>query len=118
MNMKNSLRLAGVALIALASFNAYPQSSDSATTTPSASSGTSKSSVRKANRALSHKVTQALEKAGIDLIGINVIAKNGAITLAGHASDADQIAKATSIAKGVSGVKSVKNVLTIQEGGQ
>jgi hyperosmotically inducible periplasmic protein len=123
MKMINSLKLAGVALVLVTSVNAWSQSSDATATTgqtaaPSASTGTSKSAARKANRALSKKVSQALQKGGIDLVGINVIAKNGAITLAGHAADQPSIDKATSIAKGVSGVKSVKNVLTIQEGGQ
>ncbi|SAL11727.1 transport-associated domain-containing protein [Caballeronia peredens] len=123
MKMINSLKLAGAALVVVSSFNAWSQTSDAAATstqsaTPSASGGTSKAAARKANRALSRKVTQALQKGGIDLVGINVIAKNGAITLAGQGADATQISKATSIAKGVSGVTSVKNVLTIQEGGQ
>ncbi|SAK78790.1 BON domain-containing protein [Caballeronia ptereochthonis] len=123
MNMINSLKLAGVALVAAASLNAWSQTSDATATTdqsatPSASTGSSKAAARKANRALSKKVAQALQKGGIDVVGINVIAKNGAITLAGHAADGTQIDKAAAIANGVSGVTSVKNVLTIQEGGQ
>jgi hyperosmotically inducible periplasmic protein len=123
MNKIRSLRLAGVALVLVSSVNVWAQSSDSTATsgqsaTPSASAGTSKSAARKANRALSRKVSQALQKGGIQLVGLNVIAKNGAVTLAGHATDQSQIDKAASIAKGVSGVTSVKNALTIQEGGQ
>ncbi|WP_250517357.1 BON domain-containing protein [Caballeronia sp. INDeC2] len=117
----NALRFAAVASAIAFSVNAWPQSSDAASTqsaTPSASAGSSKSSARKANRALGKKVSQALRKGGVEMNGINVIAKNGVITLAGHAADAEQIDKAASIAKGVSGVTSVKNVLTIQEGGQ
>ncbi|KAK43061.1 hypothetical protein BG58_35710 [Caballeronia jiangsuensis] len=117
----NALRLAAVASAIAFSVNAWSQTSDAASTpsaTPSASAGSSKSSARKANHALSRKVSQAMQKGGVDLNGIDVIAKNGAITLAGHAADAEQIDKAVSIAKGVSGVTSVKNVLTIQEGGQ
>jgi hyperosmotically inducible periplasmic protein len=114
------LKFAGVALAAAVAMNAWPQASDSGTVAPAASSaGTmSKSAVRKANRALSRKVTQALQKGGVDTVGLNVIAKGGAVTLAGHAADASQIDKAASIAKGVSGVSSVKNVLTVMEGGQ
>ena len=123
MNMINSLKLASVALVVVTSLNAWSQTGDASATsgqsaTPSASTGTSKSAMRKANRALSRKVTQALQKGGVDVVGMNVIAKNGAITLAGRAADAPQIDQAESIAKGVSGVTSVKNVLTIQEGGQ
>ncbi|SAK56388.1 transport-associated protein [Caballeronia hypogeia] len=117
------LKLAGAALVVVSSVNAWSQTSDTAATgqtaAPAASSAPpSKSAMRKANRALSKKVLQALQKGGIDVIGMNVIAKNGAITLAGHAADATEIDKAASIAKGVDGVTSVKNVLTIQEGGQ
>jgi osmotically-inducible protein OsmY len=117
----NALRFAAVASAIAFSVNVWSQTSDAASTqstAPSASAGSSKSTARKANRALSKKVSQALQKGGVDPVGINVIAKNGAITLAGHAADAEQIDKAASIAKGVDGVKSVKNVLTIQEGGQ
>jgi len=117
----NALRLAAVASAIAFSANVWSQTSDAASTqsaTPSASAGSSKSAARKANHALSRKVSQAMQKGGVDLNGIDVIAKNGAITLAGHAADAEQIDKAVSIAKGVSGVTSVKNVLTIQEGGQ
>jgi osmotically-inducible protein OsmY len=123
MKMIHSLRLAGVVVVLVSSLSAWSQTSDSGAAasqsgTPSASAGTSKKAVRKANRALSRRVTQALQKGGVDVIGVNVIAKNGAITLAGYAQDATQIDKAGSIAKGVSGVSSVKNALTIQEGGQ
>ena len=116
----NALKLAAVATAVVFSVNAWPQSTDAASgsAAPSASAGMSKKEIRKANRALSKKVLTALQKGGVDTVGLNVIAKGGAITLAGHAADASQIDKAASIAKGVSGVTSVKNVLTIQEGGQ
>jgi hyperosmotically inducible protein len=117
MNSIRTLKLAGAALIVIASLNAWAQESDSATTS-TATQATSKSAVRKANRALSRKVVQALSKGGVNTTGINVLAKGGVITLAGGATDQTQIDKATSIAKGVSGVTSVKNVLTIREGGQ
>ncbi|SAK68413.1 transport-associated protein [Caballeronia catudaia] len=116
----NALKLAAAATAVVFSVNVWPQTTDAAsgTTAPSASAKPSKSQVRKANRALSKKVQQALQKGGVDTAGMNVIAKNGAITLAGHTADATQIDKAAQIAKGVDGVTSVKNVLTIQEGGQ
>ncbi|SAK62312.1 transport-associated protein [Caballeronia fortuita] len=121
MKTMNALKFAAVASAIAFSVNAWSQTSDAGSTqstAPSASAGSSKSAARKANRALSKKVSQALKQGGIDMNGVNVIAKNGAITLAGHAADGTQIDKAASIAKGVDGVKSVKNVLTIQEGGQ
>jgi hyperosmotically inducible periplasmic protein len=116
--MINALKLAAVATAVVFSVNAWPQTAASGTTAPSASATPSKKEVRKANRALSRKVSQALQKGGIDTVGLNVIAKGGAVTLAGYAQDAESIDKATTIAKSVDGVKSVKNVLTIQEGGQ
>jgi len=117
MNGNRILKLAGAALIAVASVNAWAQGSESVAAS-TATQGTSKSAVRKANRALSKKVAQALSKGGIDTTGVNVLAKSGAVTLAGTVTDPTQIDKAGSIAKGVSGVTSVKNVLTIREGGQ
>ncbi|MFM0091678.1 BON domain-containing protein [Paraburkholderia sediminicola] len=117
MNAIAKFRLAGVVLIVVASSNAWSQGSESAATS-TASQSTSKAAVRKANRTLSKKVVQALSKGGVDTNGINVLAKNGAVTLAGSITDPSQIDKAVSIAKGVSGVTSVKNALTVREGGQ
>jgi osmotically-inducible protein OsmY len=117
MNAIKTLKLAGAALIVIASVNAWAQGSESAATS-TATQGTSKSAVRKANRTLSRKVVQALSKGGVDTTGINVLVKGGAVTLAGGVTDPSQIDKASSIAKGVSGVTSVKNALTIREGGQ
>ena len=117
MNAIRTLKLAGAALIVVASVNAWAQeSASSAASTPT--QGTSKSAVRKANRALSKKVVQALSKGGVDTTGINVLVKGGAVTLAGSVTNPALIDKAASIAKGVSGVTSVKNALTIREGGQ
>jgi hyperosmotically inducible periplasmic protein len=119
--MMNALKLAAAATAVVFSVNAWPQTTDAASgsmAAPSTSAAPTKKEVRKANRALSRKVSQALQKGGIDTVGLNVIAKGGAITLAGYAQDAESIDKATTIAKGVDGVKSVKNALTIQEGGQ
>ncbi|AET93116.1 BON domain-containing protein [Caballeronia cordobensis] len=115
----NALKLAAAATAVVFSVSAWPQTdAASGTTAPAASAKPSKASVRKANRELAKKVRQALQKGGVDSAGMNVIAKNGVITLAGHVADASQIDKAASVAKGVEGVTSVKNVLTIQEGGQ
>jgi hyperosmotically inducible periplasmic protein len=117
MNAIKTLKLAGAALIVIASLNVWAQESEpSATST--ATQGTSKSAVRKANRTLSRKVVQALSKGGVDTAGIHVLAKGGAVTLTGTVTDPSQIEKAGSIAEGVSGVRSVKNVLATREGGQ
>ncbi|AUT73605.1 BON domain-containing protein [Paraburkholderia hospita] len=118
MNAIKTLKLAGAALIVVASVNAWAQGSEAASATTTTTQGASKSSIRKANRALSKKVAKALSKGGVDTTGINVLVKGGAVTLAGGVTDPSQIDKATSIAKGVSGVTSVKNALTIREGGQ
>lgn len=122
MNAIKTLKLMGGALIVVASFNAWAQTSDATATASqsgaTASAGTSKSAARKANRALSKKVLQALSKGGVNTSGISVLAKGGAVSLAGHVSDPADIDKAGSIAKGVSGVSSVKNALSINQGGQ
>jgi len=123
MNLIRSIKLGSVVLMALASANVWSQTSETSTSaspaaTSSASAPMSKSAARKANRALSRKVVQALQKGGVTTTGINVIAKGGAIVLAGRVVDASQIDRASSLAKGVSGVTSVKNALTIQQTGQ
>ena len=122
MNANRTLKLIGGALILAASFNAWSQSSEPAAMSADSGSstathGTSKSSVRKANRALSKKVLQALSKGGVDTSGINVLVKGSAVTLAGNVPEAPQLEKASSIAKAVPGVTSVKNALTIHEAG-
>ncbi|KAE8753312.1 BON domain-containing protein [Paraburkholderia madseniana] len=116
MNAIRTLKLAGAVLIVVTSVNAWAQESESSAISAT-TQGTSKSAVRKANRALSRKVVQALSKGGVDTTGINVLVKGGAVTLAGSVTDPALIDKAASIAKGVSGVTSVKNALTIREGG-
>jgi hyperosmotically inducible periplasmic protein len=123
MNTIKTLKLTGGALIMIASINAWSQTSESAAASAqsgatSSSEGSSKASIRKANRALSKKVLQSLSKGGVNTSGINVLVKGSAVTLAGHVSDPADIDKAGTIAKGVAGVTSVKNVLTINQGGQ
>ncbi|MFP4894983.1 BON domain-containing protein [Paraburkholderia sp. EG304] len=121
MKVKRSLKLAGGALIVVASINAWSQGSEPATST-STQSGTSaapsKSDVRKANRALSKKVLHALSKGGVDTSSISVLVKGSEVTLAGHVPENSQIEKASALAKDVSGVTSVKNALTVHEAGQ
>lgn len=123
MNTNKTLKRIGGALILAASFNAWSQSSEPAamsadTGASTATQGTSKSAIRKANRALSKKVLKALSKGGVDTSGINVLVKGSAIALAGSVPEASQVEKAGTIAKGVSGVTSVKNALTIKEPGR
>ncbi|WP_233857076.1 BON domain-containing protein [Paraburkholderia sp. HD33-4] len=117
MKVSKTLRLAGGALIVVASMNAWSQASDAAATSTE-SATPSKSDVRKANRALSKKVLHALSKGGIETSGVRVLIKGSAVTLAGDVPEQPQIEKATAIAQQVPGVTSVKNTLSLHEGGQ
>ncbi|REG49083.1 BON domain-containing protein [Paraburkholderia sp. BL6669N2] len=68
---------------------------------------------RAANRALSKKVRAALTSTrGLDVSNVTVLARKGAVTLAGTVPDDQQIALAENAAQGVEGVASVKNNLT------
>jgi osmotically-inducible protein OsmY len=119
MKAKKTLKLAGGALVIVASINAWSQSSEPTTSTESGTSAApSKSDVRKANRALSKKVLHALSAGGIDTTGVRVLVKGSAVTLAGDVPEGSQIEKAGELAKHVSGVTSVKNALVLHEGGQ
>jgi len=80
--------------------------------------GGSGKAARQANRALSKKVLHALSKGGVNASRINVLAKGGAVVLAGSVTDPTQSDKASEVAKGVPGVTSVKNALTLKEVGQ
>lgn len=110
------------ALAIVVSINAWSQTSESAATSTQSSmapaEGGSAKAARQANRALSKKVLRALSKGDVKTSGINVIAKGGAVALAGSVTDPAQIDKAGEVAKGVSGVTSVKNALTVKEVGQ
>lgn len=71
------------------------------------------------NKALGKAVRKALAKTkGINSSTIHVLARNGAVTLAGTVPDSAQVGKATEVAKTVDGVTSVKNALSIREVGQ
>jgi hyperosmotically inducible periplasmic protein len=115
-------KLIGSALIVVGSINAWSQTSESAATSTQSSmapaEGLGGKAARQANRALSQKVIRALSKSGVKTSGINVIAKGGAVALAGSVTDPAQIDKAGEVAKGVQGVTSVKNALTVKEVGQ
>jgi hyperosmotically inducible periplasmic protein len=73
---------------------------------------------KKADRALSHAVRRALSKAqGLDVSGIFVHARDGAVTLSGSVRSSDQIQQAEEVARSVPGVNSVSNKLTLFHGG-
>jgi osmotically-inducible protein OsmY len=68
---------------------------------------------RAANRALAKKVRVALTHTqGLDVSNLSVLARKGAVTLAGTVPDDQQIVLAEAVAQGVDGVSSVKNNLT------
>jgi osmotically-inducible protein OsmY len=117
----NIVKLAGSALIVVASINAWPQTGESnATSAPSSKAPDAEGSAkatRQANRALSKRVRTALLKGGVDASKINVVAKGGAVTLGGSVTDSSQSVKATEIAKTVPGVTSVKNTLGLKQPG-
>ncbi|MFD1560530.1 BON domain-containing protein [Paraburkholderia silviterrae] len=75
-------------------------------------------SAKKADRALSHAVRRALAKApGLDVSGIFVRARDGAVTLSGSVRNSDQLRQAEDVARSVQGVNSVSNKLTYFHGG-
>ncbi|MGA7814140.1 BON domain-containing protein [Caballeronia sp.] len=114
----NTFKLIGSALIVVVSLNAWSQTSEPTATSTQSTVAPSGKTVRQANRALSSKVFHALTKGGVKTSELNVIAKGGAVALAGSVPEASQIDKAGAITKGVPGVTSVKNDLTIKEVGQ
>ncbi|CAB3751992.1 BON domain-containing protein [Paraburkholderia humisilvae] len=118
-----AVKVVGGALIVLASINAYAQASDAASadlsTQPSAKQ--QHKAMKKADRALAHKVRAKLAKAeGISAANIVVRANanTGDVWLEGSVPEQPQVDKATQLAQGVSGVKNVKNDLTIRPVGQ
>jgi hyperosmotically inducible periplasmic protein len=117
-----TIKLLASALALVVSVNAWSQTNDAdATSTQSSmapAGGGSAKAARQANRALSKKVLRALSKGDVKTTGINVIAKGGAVVLAGSVTDPAQIDTAGEVAKGVPGVMSVKNALTVKEVGQ
>lgn len=122
MKPSNTFKLIGSAFMVVVSINAWPQSNESAATPTQSSTaltgGGSAKAIRQANRALSKKVLRALVKGGVQTNGISVIAKGGAVALAGSVPDSTQVSEASEIAKEVPGVTSVNNSLTIKEVGQ
>jgi hyperosmotically inducible protein len=125
MKAMTTLKLAASALIVVTSIGGWSEAGAQASAAPSTESamapsgGMTAKDARKANRALSRKVRGALVKtSGISASNINVLVKNGAVTLAGSVPDQTQIDKAGEVAKGVPGVMSVKNALVVKEPGQ
>jgi osmotically-inducible protein OsmY len=126
MKVTQVLKLAGVALIAATSINAWSQSSAAGGTqmasgmeaSAPASPKATRKATRKANHLLEGKVRRALEKGGIEVSGVVIRARNGAVVLEGHVPDADQAGKAEDVAGKVAGVTSVKNALSTKEEGR
>jgi osmotically-inducible protein OsmY len=116
MNPIHSLRLAAGILIAVASFNAWPQASETGSgPAMAASNGTTAKTARQANRALRKQIYAAFaQRKEIDAGDISVSAKSGAVTLSGTVKNTAQIDTVGDIAKGVPGVISVNNKLTVQ----
>jgi hyperosmotically inducible periplasmic protein len=109
----------------LAASNAWPQASGGGVAQPgsmaAASGSVSPKAARQANRALRKKVYAALaQHKEIDAGNLSVTAKEGAVTLGGTVTAAEQVDKVAGIVKSVPGVTSVTNRLTVQQrfGGQ
>jgi hyperosmotically inducible periplasmic protein len=111
-------KLIAGALVALASLNAYAQSSET-TAAPAMSAAPSAKQQKAANRALQRKVRAALAKTkGLSVANITVRARGGAVTLQGSVPEQAQSDLATQAAQNVAGVTSVKNALTLRAEGQ
>jgi len=118
----HAIKVAGSALLIVASVHAYAQSSEAApaAAAPAAPSTTQAArehykSMKAANRALQRQVRSALSKTrGISVANITVRARDGAVTLQGSVPEQAQSDRATEVAKGVAGVTSVRNALSIR----
>ncbi|ACC71591.1 BON domain-containing protein [Paraburkholderia phymatum] len=111
------LKAVGGVVAMVVACHTYAQASDStATGTMSSAPAANSKASKKEDRALGKKVRSALAKTqGIDVSGINVRARGGAVTLTGTAPDNGQIEKAGEVAKGVAGVTSVTNKINVQQ---
>jgi hyperosmotically inducible periplasmic protein len=82
---------------------------------PASVSVTTPKSIRKADRKLAVDVRRAFDKTqGLQVSGLFVRARGGAVSLTGTVPDAAQIPLAGDAAKKVPGVGSVSNRLTVQ----
>jgi osmotically-inducible protein OsmY len=95
-------------------------SATDAAATTATQAGTSKKSIRAANRAFSKTVQKTIAKTkGLEDTSITAFgnAKTGAVTLAGQVSSEDQDRLAVDTAKQVHGVTSVSSKLTLRQQG-
>jgi osmotically-inducible protein OsmY len=123
MKITYALKLASATLIAVASINAWSQSGSVGTTQTSSSMEASAPSespkaMKKADRALAHKVRAALIKNKITVDALIVRVKDGKVWLEGSVPIKDEADDATSVARQVAGVTDVKNALTLKEAGR
>jgi osmotically-inducible protein OsmY len=117
------LGLAVATLFVAMSMTTWCQAGEAASTPPSAQgasaiagSGAAAPTGRKADRALRRKIYAAIgQDKEISAGDISVIAKDGAVTLNGTVTEAAQISRAETIARGVPGVTSVTNKLTVKK---
>jgi hyperosmotically inducible protein len=113
----HAIKVAGSALLIVASVHAYAQSSEAAPAAPSTTQGAQQHyrSLKAANRALQRQVRAALSRTrGISVANITVRARDGAVILQGSVPEQAQSDRATEVAKGVAGVTSVRNALSIR----
>ena len=116
----HATKLAGSALLVVASISDYAQASDATAPDTSTTAGDKQQykTTKAANRALQKKVRAALSKAkGVSVANITVRARDGAVTLQGTVPEQAQSDKAAEVAKGVAGVTSVKNALSVRPEG-
>ncbi|WP_248324277.1 MULTISPECIES: BON domain-containing protein [unclassified Caballeronia] len=115
-----ALQVAVASLIAITSASVWSQTNNAsgaqAASATAASASAAPETGRKANRALRRKVYAAIGKhKEISAGDLSVIAKDGAVTLGGTVTDAQQIKEVEDIAKAVPGVTSVTNKLTVRK---
>jgi len=58
-----------------------------------------------------------MEKNHLEVDDVRILAKDGAVTLAGTLDDQDQLSRVSDVVKKVPGVTSVDNELTLQQEG-
>lgn len=119
MKAVNVIKQASGVLAVVVACSAYGQTSDAGAMTPAPMAAPSSAkSMRAANHKLEKDVRRALSKTkGIDVSGITVLAKGGAVTLTGKVPESSQAELATQVAQGVAGVTAINNKLGIGEPG-
>ncbi|SAL07155.1 transport-associated protein [Caballeronia arationis] len=113
------LKVIGSVLAVAAAFHVYGQTSDGGAMAsgPQATAPSAKA-IRAANRQLAKNVSNAIAKTGIPTSKISVKANQGKVILSGSVPNANQIAQAGEVARGVAGVVSVDDKLTVGYEGQ